>query len=88
MDEVTRDVLASTMSVLEAANGVNGNTPTELTKADIDIAVRTLLGFDAETISEVVRHNDHSKLSLIDLESYSESHGDRAQAEVNLLLAA
>lgn len=55
MDEVTRDVLASTSSVLQCANGSNGNTPTELTKADIDAAVQTLLGNDAEMISEVVK---------------------------------
>lgn len=54
LDEVTRDVLASTASVLQASNGVNGNTPTELTKADIDTAVKTLLGNDALMISEVV----------------------------------
>lgn len=54
MDEVTRDVLASTSSVLQCSNGVNGQTPTELTKADIDSAVKTLLGNDAEMISEVV----------------------------------
>ncbi len=58
MDEVTRDVLASTSSVLQCANGVNGNTPTELTKADTDIAVRTLLSLDAEMISEVVVGRD------------------------------
>lgn len=54
MDEVTRDVLASTSSVLQCSNGANGQTPTELTKADIDAAVKTLLGNDAEMISEVV----------------------------------
>lgn len=54
MDEVTRDVLASTSSVLQCSNGTNGNTPTELTKADIDSAVQTLLNNDAEMISEVV----------------------------------
>jgi len=58
MDEVTRDVLAATSSVLACANGVNGNTPTELTKADIDAAVQTLLGNDAEMISEVVPGRD------------------------------
>lgn len=58
MDEVTRDVLASTSSVLQCSNGVNGNTPTELTKADIDSAVQTLLGNDADMISEVVTGND------------------------------
>lgn len=54
LDEVTRDVLASTSSVLQCSNGVNGNTPTELTKADIDSAVQTLLGNDAKMISSVV----------------------------------
>jgi N4-gp56 family major capsid protein len=58
MDEVTRDVLASTSSVLQCSNGVNGLTPTELTKADIDAAVQTLLGNDAEMISEVVKGSD------------------------------
>lgn len=58
MDEVTRDVLASTSSVQQCANGVNGNTPTELTKADIDTAVTTLLGNDAEMISELVVGRD------------------------------
>lgn len=58
MDEVTRDVLASTSSVLQCSNGVNGNTPTELTKADIDSAVKTLLGNDAEMISEVIVGRD------------------------------
>lgn len=46
--------MASTSSVLQCSNGVNGNTPTELTKADIDAAVQTLLNNDAEMISEVV----------------------------------
>jgi hypothetical protein len=54
MDEVTRDVLASTSSVLQCSNGGNGNTPTEITKLDIDVAVKTLLGNDAEMISQVV----------------------------------
>jgi len=58
IDEVTRDVLASTSSVLQCSNGVNGATPTELTKADIDSAVTTLLGNDAEMISEIVVARD------------------------------
>lgn len=58
MDEVTRDVLASTSSVLQCSNGTNGQTPTELTKTDIDSAVKTLLGNDAEMISEVVTSTD------------------------------
>lgn len=54
IDEVTRDVLAATSSVLLCSNGTNGSTPTEMTKVDIDVAVRTLLGNDAQMISEVV----------------------------------
>lgn len=54
MDEVTRDVLASTSSVLQCSNGVNGKTPSELTKADIDGSVKTLLGNDSEMISELI----------------------------------
>ena len=57
MDEVTRDVLATTGSTLECSNGSNGNTPTELTKADIDAATKTLLSNDAEMISEVIEGN-------------------------------
>ena len=58
IDEVTRDVLNSTSSVLQCANGVNGGTPTELTKADIDATVQTLLSNDADMISEVVEASD------------------------------
>ncbi len=58
IDEVTRDVLASVATTVQASNGVNGSTPTELTKADIDAAVFTLLGNDAEMISEVVVGRD------------------------------
>ncbi len=58
IDEVTRDVLASVATVVACSNGVNGSTPTELTKADIDSAVFTLLGNDAEMISDVVVGRD------------------------------
>lgn len=65
MDEVTRDVLNSTSSVLQAANGVNGGTPTELTKADIDSAVQTLLSNDAEMISEIIEASDKFSTSFV-----------------------
>lgn len=55
IDEITRDVLASTSSVLLCSNGVNLGTPTELTKADIDAATKTLLSNDADMITEVVK---------------------------------
>lgn len=58
IDEITRDVLATCATVVQAANGVNGSTPTELTKADLDAVVLTLLGNDADMISEVVEASD------------------------------
>lgn len=54
IDVVTRDVLASTSSVLLCSQGVNGQTPTELTESDINNAVQTLLGNDALMISAIV----------------------------------
>lgn len=55
IDEVTRDCLASTSSVLLCSNGKNSGTPTELSKADIDAAVKTLLSNEAEMITEVIK---------------------------------
>ena len=58
IDEVTRDVLASTASVISCANGVNGNTPTEITKSDIDSAVFTLMGNNAKMFTKVITGTD------------------------------
>jgi len=55
IDELTRDVLASCASVTQCQNGLNGNTPTELTSDDIFAAVQTLLNNDAKMISEIVQ---------------------------------
>jgi len=63
IDEVTRDILASTISVSQCSNGINGGTPTELSKVDVDSAVKTLLGNDARCFGVF-------KSSLIDLEAY------------------
>lgn len=54
MDEITRDVLASTTSVTQCSQGTNGNTPSELTAVDIFSAVQTLLNNDAKMISEII----------------------------------
>jgi N4-gp56 family major capsid protein len=54
IDEITRDVLVSCTSVYSCSNGVNLNTPTELTKLDIDAVVKSLLGNEAEMISSLV----------------------------------
>ena len=43
-DELTRNVLASTMTQIDCVNGSNGDNPTNLTLADINNVIRILLG--------------------------------------------
>lgn len=55
MDEIVRDVLVSCTNVVTAAGGSNTTyVPTNLSKADIDLCVRTLLGNDALMIEKVI----------------------------------
>lgn len=58
LDIVTRDVLASTSSVMSCEFGSNGSTPTELTDEDLAAVVQRLLGNDARMISKVVKATD------------------------------
>lgn len=51
-DQLTRDMLAATASFINCTTGPNGDTPSELTRQDIDNVVRTLLGNDAYTIMD------------------------------------
>lgn len=46
-DELTRDMLASTASFINCTNGVNGDNPTEITRSDCDLVIRTLRGNNA-----------------------------------------
>jgi len=50
-DELIRDILAACASSTNASSGSNGDTPTELTKADIDAVVKTLLGYNAKRMA-------------------------------------
>ena len=43
-DTLTRDMLAGTASVINCTGGVNGDSPTELTRSDVDNVVKTLKG--------------------------------------------
>lgn len=58
LDALTRDVLAATTSVINCSNGVNGNTPTELTRADIDTAMVALDTSDALMITDYIEGVD------------------------------
>ncbi len=49
-DELTRDMLAATASAIFCVGGVNGDTPTEITRFDVDSVVKSLLNNNAYTI--------------------------------------
>ena len=51
-DQLTRDMLASTASYINCTGGVNGDSPTEITRSDVDVVVRTLLSNNAYTIMD------------------------------------
>ncbi|RKX51998.1 MAG: N4-gp56 family major capsid protein, partial [Thermotoga sp.] len=51
-DQLTRDMLAATAGHINCEGGVNGDNPTELTRWDTDMAVRTLRGNDAYTVMD------------------------------------
>ena len=57
-DILTRDMLASTAAFINCVGGVNGDNPTELTRADVDDVVRTLLGNNAYTILDNIEGED------------------------------
>jgi N4-gp56 family major capsid protein len=57
-DELVRDMLAGTASVLNCVNGVNGDNPTEITRADVDAVVGTLQGNDADFVTEMIGGED------------------------------
>jgi len=54
-DSLMRDILAACASQTDAAGGSNGKSPTEITTADIDTVVKTLLNNDADLITEIVK---------------------------------
>ena len=57
-DTLTRDMLAGTAAFINCVAGVNGDNPTELTRNDVDIVVRTLLGNNAYTILDNIEGDD------------------------------
>lgn len=54
-DTLMRDILAACASSTNASGGSNGGTPTEITRADIDGVVKTLLGGNAKFITKLVK---------------------------------
>jgi N4-gp56 family major capsid protein len=54
-DTLMRDILIACASSSNASGGSNGNTPTEITRSDVDAVVLTLVGNDAEFITKMVK---------------------------------
>jgi N4-gp56 family major capsid protein len=57
-DELTRNMLAATASMINCTGGVNGDNPTEITVGDVDTVTTTLLGNNANTISSAIEGAD------------------------------
>lgn len=54
-DTLGRDILAATASQTNASGGVNGSTPTEITRSDVDTVVETLLDNNADFVSPMIK---------------------------------
>lgn len=57
-DELTRDMLAASAGFINCVGGVNGDNPTEVTRADVDEVTRTLLDNDAFTLMDNIEGED------------------------------
>ena len=57
-DELTRNMLASTASFLNCVGGVNGDNPSEMSRADVDTVIQTLAGQNAYTVADNIEGDD------------------------------
>ena len=57
-DTLTRNMLISTASFISCTGGTNGDSPTELTRSDIDEVIRTLADNNAYTIADNIEGED------------------------------
>lgn len=57
-DELTSQMLVATAGFINCVGGVNGDNPTEITRADVNDVVRTLLTNDAYTIMDNIEGED------------------------------
>jgi N4-gp56 family major capsid protein len=53
-DELTRDMLAATASVINCTGGTNGDNPTEIRRSDVDTVVATLEHNNAYTVFDSI----------------------------------
>lgn len=64
-DELTRNMLESTASFINCVNGVNGDNPTELNRADINAVVFSLINNSGRMISDNIEAEDRFGTSPI-----------------------
>ena len=57
-DQLTRYMLAATASFINCTGGVNGDSPTNITRFDVDTVVRALLNNNAYTILDNIEGED------------------------------
>jgi len=57
-DQLTRDMLAATAAQIDCVAGQNGDQPSNITRADVDTVVRTLLNNNAYTILDNIEGED------------------------------
>ena len=80
-------MLQATAGFVNCTGGNNGDNPTQVSRADIDGVIHTLVTNNARRITDAIEGKVLAlfKSSLIDLET---RQGDKAQAEAEMLLAA
>lgn len=57
-DQLTRDMLQATASFINCVGGVNGDSPTEITRSDVDTVIQALMGNNAYTITDLIQGED------------------------------
>ena len=53
-DQLTRDMLAATASFINCVGGFDGDSPTEITRSDVDQVVKTLVSNNAYMIMDYI----------------------------------
>lgn len=83
-DELVRDMLASTATILSAVNGVNGDNPTEIADEDVQIVIRRLLNNDAKSLMHNIEGMDKFGTAPVRNSFFALAHSDLSSDLDNL----
>lgn len=75
-DQLLANMLKSTASMVNATNGTNGDNPTEITREDINITVRSLLSANAVMFLSGIQGEDRFGSAPVRSAFFSLSHTD------------